>query len=742
MALSTTSSRIEYTADGSQKIFNYNYEIALSSEMKVYLDGVLQTSGYTVAGVGSDTGGTVTFTVAPANGAVVRLQRVTAKTQELVLREFQKLPVTAIEKNFDKVVAMVQELSRDNSDLASELQDFIDFIETMAALPSPVYVGETQPPYVFSGLCWYNPSAPAHYIYYVDADGGQWVEEASQGVDGALRNDLGAANSTVPIAGIPAYVTAKVVGNFLVPEQFGAVGNGIADDTAAISSWLTYLAANPKICGFPNGTYLINTVSVNAPNGLKINGCGAFKALGSNRLNMIVLSNVQGLVAIDGVIVDGSNIVARPFEIFNTGNATKGNVYIGPSAKFINAKNVSPRVDNASGFRVQGKFARVVFEGEVDGVDSNLTSGAVTVGAWFDWTGTDWIDDVLVTSKAKIKNVKNDNATTADSDGIQRMGPVGQHLFFTVEEGAYFENCKGRSIKSQVTGNSINAPIIVRNAYNGLAEVDCQYGGGHVRGARVFHDGRNVLSVISSTTRVGTASDITIADNTLKIITPPATPTFAMCAFSGSDNTDTIKQEGLLCYGNKVIGGSVSHMVNVRVANVVNTNRISIRDNYADTVATAFLNVFEVFNNPPQLTIIFEGNATRTACTGATVTGSTRLIVASDKNNRNITALPAFSPSIASGALTIYEGGFVSVATEGGAATDDLDTISGVNYALGETVVFKAANAGQTVVVKNGTGNIRLAGSDFSLDNVRDRLTLSYDPSTNQWCEVSRSNNP
>lgn len=218
MTLSTQTSRIEYTANGSQATFNYSFEIFQTSDMKVYKDGVLQTSGYSVTGVGNDNGGTVVFSTAPASGVVVRLARVTAKVQELVLREFQKIPVAAVEKNFDKIVAMIQELAQSDSDINIELDglqiqldDLLAFLQSIALQPSAQYVGETQPEFGFQGMRWYNPSAPATYVFYYDGDSGQWVQEAHEGVDGALRSDLASPSSTVPIAGVPANKIAKAI---------------------------------------------------------------------------------------------------------------------------------------------------------------------------------------------------------------------------------------------------------------------------------------------------------------------------------------------------------------------------------------------------------------------------------------------------------------------------------------------------------------------------------------------------
>lgn len=562
---------------------------------------------------------------------------------------------------------------------------------------------------------------------------------AATGVDTSLRSDLANTSSTTLVGGVKASILSKQFNDL---RSFGAVGDGVTDDTSSVLSWLTDLAARPNMIGIVNGgTFAVNLISLNVPNGLTIVGNATFKAIGSARLNMISLVNVQGNICIDGITFDGSNIVARPFEIQNIGNATAGNVYIGQRCRFINAKNVAPRIDDSSGFRVQGKFNHVVFEGEVNGVDNSLTSGAVSVGAWFDWSGTSFINNVVVTSKAKIKNVKNDNATTADADGIQRMGPTTEHLSFTVEAGAYFENCKGRSIKSQVTNNSINAPVIVRNAYDGLIEIDMQYGGAVVDGAKIYYDNVKVLSVIGSTSRLNLPSHCSMVNNVLTIKNAPVTNTTYMCNFSASDNTDTVKQEGLYCAGNKVIGGDVDYFVSVRCGNILDSNRIIVKDNWVNGVGVSFLNMFEMFNNPPQLSIVFEGNGSKTACTGASLTASSRLRVESDKNNKNISALPAWVETITSDTLTLYGGDFVTVDTEGGTTTDNLSTITGGTYSNGEVITLKSAANGRTITVKNGVGNIFLAGSDFVLDNTKDRLRLSFDVALNAWCEVSRSSN-
>jgi hypothetical protein len=92
--------------------------------------------------------------------------------------------------------------------------------------------------------------------------------------------------------------------------------------------------------------------------------------------------------------------------------------------------------------------------------------------------------------------------------------------------------------------------------------------------------------------------------------------------------------------------------------------------------------------------------------------------------------------TISSGAITVTKP-FHTVDTESAASSDDLDTINGGR--AGHTLILRAHNSARTVVAKNGTGNIKLAGSDFSLDNSDDTLVLFHN-GTN-WLELSRANN-
>lgn len=93
--------------------------------------------------------------------------------------------------------------------------------------------------------------------------------------------------------------------------------------------------------------------------------------------------------------------------------------------------------------------------------------------------------------------------------------------------------------------------------------------------------------------------------------------------------------------------------------------------------------------------------------------------------------------TIATGSITIAGYSYYRVANEGGASTDDLETIVGGSYD-GQILILAAALSTQDVVCKDGVGNLRLS-SDFTLTHSQDRLTLQWDGAT--WNELSRSDN-
>jgi hypothetical protein len=90
---------------------------------------------------------------------------------------------------------------------------------------------------------------------------------------------------------------------------------------------------------------------------------------------------------------------------------------------------------------------------------------------------------------------------------------------------------------------------------------------------------------------------------------------------------------------------------------------------------------------------------------------------------------------ISSGAVTATKS-LIQLNNESGAATDDLDTINGGSD--GDILIVMSATSGQDPTLKDGTGNMRLAG-DCTLSTSQDTIGLIYRGSF--WYELFRSDN-
>lgn len=89
-----------------------------------------------------------------------------------------------------------------------------------------------------------------------------------------------------------------------------------------------------------------------------------------------------------------------------------------------------------------------------------------------------------------------------------------------------------------------------------------------------------------------------------------------------------------------------------------------------------------------------------------------------------------------SGGVFTATGSWMNVATEGAASSDEVDTINGGED--GDVLFLKASNAGDTVILKDGTGNLRLA-ADFSLTHTDDTFALIKQ--SNIWRQFGGSDN-
>jgi hypothetical protein len=123
MTVSLTTPINEYIANGSTTIFPYTFRTTETAQVKVYVGGVLQTSGYTISQYDTNAGN-VTFTTAPTNGSIVRIQRSITLNRETDYLDGGALAATSLDNDFDKIVMMIQDLDANAiKELSQEILD-------------------------------------------------------------------------------------------------------------------------------------------------------------------------------------------------------------------------------------------------------------------------------------------------------------------------------------------------------------------------------------------------------------------------------------------------------------------------------------------------------------------------------------------------------------------------------------------------------------------------------------------
>lgn len=134
MTVQSENNIVRTEGDGSVVAFDYNFPLVSEDHLEVYLDGVLQGSGYTVTGVGDPNGGTVTFSVAPGDNVQVILRRFVPYTQLVDYITGDKFPADTHEAGLDLAMMAASQLQEQ---FERTIRFPITTSETSSVLPDP-----------------------------------------------------------------------------------------------------------------------------------------------------------------------------------------------------------------------------------------------------------------------------------------------------------------------------------------------------------------------------------------------------------------------------------------------------------------------------------------------------------------------------------------------------------------------------------------------------------------------------
>lgn len=373
MTIATSANSISYTGDGVSLAFAFPYPFITTADLKVYIAGVLQSSGYSVAGTAPVTGsgtfanGTVTFVAAPAAAAAVLIYCDPDQLQSTSLPPNDPFPSKTVEKMVDKLTLLIQRLTAKFGNAitfpsgdtasgilgsaaarASRLLGFDTFGNVTLANQLPAGAFTTGSTYVdqFTGTgaqtafaLSQNPGTQANLDVTVSGVVQRNGIDFTWAAGTTLTFTTAPANgdpiqaqytNALPLATIDSSAASFLAGVGAVArtvqskeretvsvKDYGAVGDGVTDDAGSIQAALN---SGAKRVYFPDGTYLVKATLLPKTQQTLVGSkrAGAVIKAGATFVGTVLVSYPSGTysgITIEQLKLDGNSLVARCIEV-------------------------------------------------------------------------------------------------------------------------------------------------------------------------------------------------------------------------------------------------------------------------------------------------------------------------------------------------------------------------------------------------------------------------------------------
>jgi hypothetical protein len=275
MTVSSNTPRVQYTANGTRTAYDFAFAIFTDGDLQVYIDSVQQFSGYTITTTSG--GGTVTFAAPPASGLVVTLERVLILQRTTDFQDGANFAAHTLNYQFDYAVSAIQQI---DAATPAMLQFDRDEIPPLTTLPSRAIradkllgFDDTGTPVAYPLT---QPTGPAQY--------------AVTGTGATTRN-------------LPDRMSEQVS-----VRDFGAIGDGVVDDTLAIQKALN---AHDNVY-VPPGTYR-TTAPITIALGKTLHGASNSSIIQANDNTFDVIQVVEGYTKIHHLKLVNGNAGIRLF---------------------------------------------------------------------------------------------------------------------------------------------------------------------------------------------------------------------------------------------------------------------------------------------------------------------------------------------------------------------------------------------------------------------------------------------
>jgi len=372
MTVSAQPTLFQYVGNGVTTVFAYNCQVLQPSDLNVYVNGVAVTSGITKGGIGSLTGGTVTFSVAPANGAQVILEREVVLERTTDYQQNGDFLSRVVNPDFNRIWMALQQLM---TGFSRALKVPKTDVSPITELPPAATRANNLLGFDASG----NPitvapnaqSATALQTLYATSAGSSLIGFIQAGVGAILRTLQSKSRDIINV------------------RDFGAVGDGVTDDTAAIQAAINYVRTRSgATLYFPAqvaGQFYKTTAPLTCDGSITIVGDGMHAVIiiatglsaGQYVLdfNLPLASNYY--FNISGITLRSNNALPKALRLTNTSYVVLKNVQfynVADGAVFSGGNTFSNYFDNVVGYQITRNTVRFeAFNGGGQYAFSNCT---------------------------------------------------------------------------------------------------------------------------------------------------------------------------------------------------------------------------------------------------------------------------------------------------------------------------------------------------------------------------------
>lgn len=279
-----------HTGNGVTTTFGYTFQIFDDGDLAISVDGIAITSGFSVAGVGDQAGGDVTFNTPPASGSKVLLLRDTALRRDIDYSVNSDLPSETINFDVNRVWTAIQ-----------------DAFERIGRAPT-VPVGESIGEF---------PSASDRASMYLAFDAsGNPVASLGTVADSGLRSDLAStsAGKGAALVGALQSGTGAVTRTLqskaadIVSGTDFATGDGVTDDLAKLNLAIT---RSPREVFLPTADFRVSADLTN-PFGARFVGPG--RILQTKSIGGVSFDFQTNSYADDGHYLIGKEYLYRAYQ--------------------------------------------------------------------------------------------------------------------------------------------------------------------------------------------------------------------------------------------------------------------------------------------------------------------------------------------------------------------------------------------------------------------------------------------